>query len=65
MRHCVMSEFMLKSYLSGYRIREVPVDHFPRPHGSTNIFKPARLPLIIGGLIRSLLRIRLRYRKHR
>jgi len=64
MRHCVMSEFILKSFLRGYRIKEVPVDHFPRPQGSTNIFKPKELPFIIAGIIRSLLRIKLRYGKH-
>ena len=30
MKYCVMSEFVLKAYLAGYRIGEVPVRHYPR-----------------------------------
>jgi len=64
MEYCVMSEFILKSFLSGYKIKEIPVDHFSRRHGSTNIFKPRRLPFIIAKTIKDLLHIKLKYRKH-
>ncbi len=63
MQHCVMSEFIIKSFLSGYKIKEIGVEHFPRKHGSTNIFNPAKLPFIIAGVIKSLVRIKLNYRK--
>lgn len=61
-QHCVMSEFILKAYLRGYKIKEVPVNHYPRKTGSTSIFHPGRLPFIIVGLVHGLLKIKLSYR---
>jgi len=63
MQYCVMSEFILKSFLSGYRIKEIGVDHFSRRQGSTNIFKPVKLPSIILKVVEGLLRIKIHYRK--
>ena len=56
--YCVMSEFILKAYLAGYRIKEVPVSHYPRESGMTTIFSPTKLPMIIIGLIENLLKIK-------
>ena len=63
MRYCVMSEFILKAFLSGYKIKEIRVDHFPRKHSDSNIFTPAKLPSIIVEVIKSLVRIKITYRK--
>src|SRR4030042_465196 len=57
-KYCVMSEFVLKAYLAGYKIKEVPVCHYPRRSGQTAIFTTRKLPSIIIGLIKSLLKIR-------
>ena len=61
MKHCVMSEFMLKAYLKGYKITEVPISHYPRKSGGTSIFSPTKLPSIIFGLIKNLLEIKINY----
>ena len=61
MKWCVMSEFILKAHLAGYRIKEVAVRHYPRKAGTTSLFTPARLPLIILGLMMSLLKIKFGY----
>lgn len=64
-KHCIMSEFVLKAYLSGYKIKEVPVNHYPRKSGNTAIFAPKKLPLIISSLIRNLLKIKFELLKHK
>lgn len=53
-RCCVMSEFVIKAYLSGYKIAEVAVSHFPRQSGATSLFPPQRLPGIILRVLRDL-----------
>lgn len=58
---CVMSEFILKAYLKGYKIKEVPITHYARKCGSTSIFKPQKLPRIIFGILRNLWRIKLKH----
>jgi glycosyltransferase involved in cell wall biosynthesis len=65
LKYCVMSEFVLKAYLSGYKIKEIPVNHYPRKSGRTVIFTPTQLPLIIIGLIRDLFKIRFDYIKEK
>ncbi|MFA5260680.1 MAG: glycosyltransferase family 2 protein [Candidatus Omnitrophota bacterium] len=61
MRYCVMSEFVLRAYLSGFKIREIPVRHYPRPAGETAIFRPERLPGIVWGLLRGLIKLKREY----
>jgi glycosyltransferase involved in cell wall biosynthesis len=56
-RHCVMTEFVVRAHCAGYRIREIPVSHRPRMHGTSSLFTPAKLPLIILELVRDLFRI--------
>lgn len=63
MEYCVMSEFLLRAYLMGYKIKEVPVTHYPRKSGTTAIFHPKKLPGIVGGLLRALWEIRAEYQK--
>jgi len=59
LKYCVMSEFMIKAHLSGYKIKEIPVNHYPRKSGKTSIFSPTKLPFIILGLIKSLFAIKI------
>lgn len=63
LKYCVMSEFVLKAYLHGYKIKEVPVSHYPRESGKTAIFTPRKLPMIIVELVKNILKIKLTYRK--
>ena len=53
-RYCVMSEFVLRAHLKGYRVKELPVTHYPRKCGQSAIFSPAKLPLIAWGLLKNL-----------
>ena len=64
-KYCVMSEFILKAYLSGYKVKEIPVNHFPRKSGKPAIFTPTKLPLIIIGLIKNLFKIKFSYKKEK
>jgi dolichol-phosphate mannosyltransferase len=41
------AEFVVRSHLGGYRICEVPVPHYSRKEGTTNIFYVSKLPLIV------------------
>ena len=61
MKYCVMSEFIIRSYLAGYKIKEVPVTHYSRASGETNIFHLNKLPGIILGLIGNLRDIKKEY----
>ena len=63
MRQCVMSEFILRAYLAGYKITEVSVSHFPREKGTTAIFHPGKLPGIVWGLLHALFTLRAEYRR--
>lgn len=58
LRFCVMSEFVLRAYLAGYKIKEVPVNHYVRRFGTSNIFKPTKIPFIVFGVIKGLLKIK-------
>ena len=44
-RRCVMSEFIIRSVVAGYKFKEIPVTHYPRNSGSSSVFKPSRLPM--------------------
>lgn len=58
-KYCVMSEFILRAYLSGYKIKEIPVKHYCRAAGTSSIFSLTKLPAIIFQLIENLVKIRL------
>jgi transcriptional regulator of met regulon len=62
LNHCVMSEFIIMAYLSGYMIKEVPVRHSRRKSGKTVIFHPAKLPFIMIELIFDILKMRLSFK---
>lgn len=60
-KYCAMSEFILKAYLGGYTIIEIPVSHFPRKKGNSVIFTPLRIPVVILILIKELLKLKFKY----
>ncbi len=62
-KYCVMSEFILKAHLKGYKIKEIPITHYPRKYGTTGIFRPTKLPSIIFELLNDIIKIKLTYRK--
>ncbi len=41
------AEFVVRAHLAGYKICEVPVPHYSRKAGATNIFFVSKLPLIV------------------
>jgi glycosyltransferase involved in cell wall biosynthesis len=41
------AEFVIRSYYSGYKIKEVPVKHLKREGSQTSIFSLRKLPLIV------------------
>lgn len=48
--HCLKyftSELVIRSYFKGFKIKEVPVTHFERKAGSTNVFPVRRIPFVI------------------
>lgn len=65
LKYCVMSEFILRAHLADYRIKEIPVSHYPRKFGKTTIFKPIKLPFIILGLIKGLFEIKFNYLRNK
>ncbi|MFH0826605.1 MAG: glycosyltransferase family 2 protein [Candidatus Omnitrophota bacterium] len=56
--YCAASELVLRAYLKGYKIQELPVCHMPRAVSKTKIFTTPQLPFIVGKCIKSLLKIR-------
>jgi len=64
-KYCVMTEFVLKAYFSGYKIKEVPVSHYPRKSSKSTIFTPKKLPLIIISIIKNLLEIKSEWAKRK
>jgi len=65
LNYCVMSEFILKAYMKGYKIKEIPITHYPRKSGATTIFTLTKLPLIIIKIIKGLLQIKFAYLKNK
>lgn len=51
------AEFVVRCHLAGYRICEVPVPHYSRKEGSTNIFFVSKLPLIVLQQLRGIWRL--------
>ncbi len=51
------AEFLIRSHDRGYRIRQIPVQHFKQQVRPSNIFHPSRLPGIIAKELRSIWRL--------
>jgi glycosyltransferase involved in cell wall biosynthesis len=59
LKHCVMSEFILRAYLSGFKVKEVCVRHYLRQDTKgSRIFSWQNLTFVIIGLISGLLAIK-------
>ena len=41
------AEFTIRSSLMGFSVLEVPINHAPRTHGNTQIYKPSKIPIIV------------------
>ncbi len=52
------AEFVVRCHKAGYRIAEVPVSHYARKAGATQIFYVSKLPLIVLQQLRGLWRLR-------
>ena len=51
------AEFVVRCHRAGYRIAEVPVTHYSRKEGATNIFYVSKLPLIVLRQLRGIWRL--------
>ena len=51
------AEFVVRCHKKGYRICEVPVPHYSRKMGATNIFYVSKLPLIVLQQLRGIWRL--------
>lgn len=60
LRHCAMTELIVRAIRAGFRFAEIPVAHAPRPSGTTAIFTSSALPGILMHVFLGLLRIRLK-----
>ncbi len=52
------SELVIRSYFNGFKIKEVPVTHFERKSGSTNVFPVRRIPFVIIEELRGLFKLK-------
>lgn len=55
---CTNSEITIRAAKKGYRIIEVPVTHYPRAAGDTKSFNFRKLPKVVHGLFRGLLKLK-------
>jgi len=51
------AEFTIRACLKGFSVREVPINHSSRLYGSTHIYKPSNIPLIVLRQLRGLARL--------
>jgi glycosyltransferase involved in cell wall biosynthesis len=51
------AEFVVRCQLAGYQIAEVPVIHYSRKEGATNIFYVSKLPMIVLHQLRGIWRL--------
>ena len=52
------AEFNIRTYYKGFNILAVPIRHKPRKFGGTGMFPASKLPKIIFGQLKDLLRLR-------
>jgi glycosyltransferase involved in cell wall biosynthesis len=47
LKYSFWAEFTIRACLKGFRIREVPISHADRANGTTRIYNPSKIPLIV------------------
>lgn len=52
------AEFVVRAHYAGYRVAEVPVPHYSRKQGATNIFFVSKIPKIVLQQLRGIWRLR-------
>lgn len=57
LKECISTELIIRSYRSGYKIKEIPIIHYKR-NGSQRTFSYTKLPKIVTGLFIDVLRLR-------
>jgi glycosyltransferase involved in cell wall biosynthesis len=59
LNYCIFSEFTIRAFKKGYKIKQYPVKHFRRYIEKIKTFKLMKIPKIMTSLFFGLLRIRL------
>jgi glycosyltransferase involved in cell wall biosynthesis len=57
-KYCYFSEFTIIAKRLGFKIKEVPITHYPREGTQSSIFSPTKLPKIGWGLFIQLVELR-------
>lgn len=57
----VSSEFILRAYLKGYRIKEVPVRHYPREFGESRGLPWKKIPIEVLKLLSGLFKLKFEF----
>ena len=57
LRYSFWAEFTIRACLKGLRVCEVPINHASRTYGSTQIYKPSKIPMIVLKQLRGLARL--------
>lgn len=58
MKESFWTEFIIRAHFKAYRIAEVPVTHRNRLGGSTQVYKPMKIPKIVLTQVKGLLSVR-------
>jgi len=59
LKECISTEIMLRSFSSGYKIKEIPVKHFKRDLEEVKTFTLKRLPKIVLSLLKTVFKLRI------
>ena len=57
----VSSEIILRAYLKGFKIKEIPVRHYPREFGGSRGLPVSKIPMEVVKLLIGLFRLKLEY----
>lgn len=59
----VSSEIILRAYLKGYKVKEIPVRHYEREFGGSRGLPVARIPIETLKLVKGLLKLKSEYKR--
>lgn len=59
----VSSEIIIRAYLKGYKIKEVPVTHYPREFGASRGLPVSRIPIEVVKLLIGLFKLKLQQKR--